>query len=240
MGLKSVKLGVTGLNNELAAIVLPQLDELIVKFDELRQRVRGSDWSCIEGEMLSEFLSAAISAITRTAGPNSEYATQSKEVIQKCSPYQIYLAVPNVGGALKALRHEVSSGYLVSVQELIHASLFADFLEMAEHLLGEGFKDPAAVLIGGVLEEHLRKLCNKNGIPTEAPDSKGRDRPKKAETMNSDLAGNGIYNKLDQKAVTAWLDLRNKAAHGRYHEYESQQIKLFLDSVRDFISRNPA
>jgi hypothetical protein len=30
--------------------------------------------------------------------------------------------------------------------------------------------------------------------------------------LNADLKGAGAYDKRDQKAVTAWLDLRNKAA----------------------------
>ena len=34
-------------------------------------------------------------------------------------------------------------------------------LEMAEHLLAADYKDAAAVLGGGVLEEHLRQLCKK-------------------------------------------------------------------------------
>ena len=40
----------------------------------------------------------------------------------------------------------------------MHAELFADFLEMADYLLSEGYKDPAAVLGGSMLEEHLRQL----------------------------------------------------------------------------------
>ncbi len=38
---------------------------------------------------------------------------------------------------------------------------------MAEYLLKEGYKDPAAVITGSTLEEHLRKLCIKNGIDIE-------------------------------------------------------------------------
>ena len=58
--------------------------------------------------------------------------------------------------------------------------------------------------------------------------------------MNSDLAGTQAYSKLDQKSVTAWLDLRNKAAHGEYGKYRSEQVALLNQGVRDFISRNPA
>jgi hypothetical protein len=40
--------------------------------------------------------------------------------------------------------------------------------------------------------------------------------------------------------VTAWLDLRNKAAHGQYADYTKEQVALTLQGVRDFISRHPA
>lgn len=46
--------------------------------------------------------------------------------------------------------------------------------------------------------------------------------------------------KLEQKSVTAWLDLRNKAAHGEYSEYNENQVKQLIIGVRDFIVRNPA
>ena len=138
-------------------------------------------------------------------------------------------------GILMALKSDYEAGYLQLIQELIHADIFADFFEMAEYLLEQGFKDPAAVLIGGVLEEHLRKLCNKNSRPITV-----KDRPKKADSMNSELAGLKIYGKLEQKSVTAWLDLRNKAAHGKYNEYTYDQVKVMLMSAREFVSRFPA
>ena len=103
-----------------------------------------------------------------------------------------------------------------------------------------GYKDAAAVVIGSTLEAHLRQLCQKFGIEIEIPDSKGNLRTKKADRMNSDLADTSAYRKLDQKSVTAWLDLRNKAAHGKYGEYTSDQVALLAQSVHDSISRNPA
>ena len=107
---------------------------------------------------------------------------------------------------------------------------------MAAHLEESGYKDPAAVLAGSTLEAHLRKLCDKHGV---VPVS-GSDKPKKADTLNAELKKAGAYNKLDQKNVTAWLDIRNKAAHGRYGEYTKEQVKLLINSVRDFINRHPA
>ncbi|MFN8002093.1 MAG: hypothetical protein U0X75_13875 [Acidobacteriota bacterium] len=137
---------------------------------------------------------------------------------------------------LKAMRADYVSGYFHTITELIHADIFGDFMEMADHLIEQGYKDPAAVITGSVLEEHLRKLCDKNSIAVLQPDG----RPKKADAMNAELAGANVYSKLDQKNVTAWLDLRNKAAHGKYGEYTKEQVALLIQSVRDFITRNPA
>jgi len=106
---------------------------------------------------------------------------------------------------------------------------------MSEYLLSEGYKDPAAVIIGSVLEEHLRKLCDKNGIAVELS-----GKPKKADQLNSDLAAKPVYSKLDQKSVTSWLDLRNKAAHGKYTDYTSEQVVLYLQGIQNFMARIPA
>jgi hypothetical protein len=58
------------------------------------------------------------------------------------------------------------------------------------------YKDAAAVIAGSTLEEHLRKLAQKNGVAIEKADG----APKKADALNADLAGAGAYNKLEQRA----------------------------------------
>ena len=41
-------------------------------------------------------------------------------------------------------------------------------METAEHLGDQKYKDPAAVVVvGSVLEEHLRQLCTAAGLPVE-------------------------------------------------------------------------
>lgn len=68
----------------------------------------------------------------------------------------------------------------------------------------------------------------------------GSVTPKKADLLNSELAAGNTYSKLDQKNITAWLDLRNKAAHGKYAEYTPEQVGLLIAGIRDFLTRNPA
>ena len=110
---------------------------------------------------------------------------------------------------------------------------------MASYLLEEGYKDPAAVVGGASLEGHLRQLCKKLDIEITMSNTKGI-RPKKADSLNTEIAKVSGYSKLDQKNVTAWLDLRNKAAHGHYDTYTSEQVAIMLSGIRDFITRNQA
>ena len=107
---------------------------------------------------------------------------------------------------------------------------------MAEYFLDNDYKDAAAVLVGGVLEEHLRQLCSKHKIT--ATDSKGK--PHKADRMNADLAKAQVCTKLEQKDITAWLGLRNNAAHAKYSEYTKDQVVVMLQGVRGFASRMPS
>jgi hypothetical protein len=137
-------------------------------------------------------------------------------------------------GIVEALRHDCAAGALTRVQQLIRAEVFDDFLDMSEHLLELGCKDPSAVIAGAVLEQHLRKLCIRVGLSIMV-----NGKPKKADAINSELAAQDVYGKLDQKSITSWLDLRNRAAHGEYSLYGPEQVRLLLQGVRDFVSRVP-
>jgi hypothetical protein len=133
-------------------------------------------------------------------------------------------------GALKGLRHALDAGLLQDLSRLLQADIFADFLEMAEHLLSEGYKDASAVLIGGVLEDTLRKLNASNDLPLLTTGGK----PLTIEPLNVNLAKAGIYSPLVKKQVTSWADLRNNAAHGDYGKYTADEVKQMLLFVQQF------
>ncbi len=144
-------------------------------------------------------------------------------------------SVPRLAGIIRALRDDYEAGYMRSIEELIRADVFADFLEMADELHAKNYKDSAAVIAGSVLEEHLRKLAVANGVAIETG-----GKPMKADTINGDLVKAAVYNKLVQKQVTAWLGIRNSAAHGKYEEYDHAQVEGLIRDVRDFMVRHPA
>jgi hypothetical protein len=213
--------------------ILQQIDSALEEWVGL-----GEDLTDVPYFQYSRITNRVIATIERLTQDGSPYRQNARKIIEKYG-IENNVTTTYLIGILQALREDYERGYIRTIEELIHANLFGDFLEMADYFLTEGHKDPAAVIAGGVLEEHLRKLCQKNNIPTIEPTKSGQ-RPKKAESMNVELAGANVYSKLDQKSVTAWLDLRNKAAHARYGEYVQEQVGLMRMGIRDFITRHPA
>ncbi len=194
---------------------------------------KGIGISTVDRELFNELRASSLSFIKNLYGDNHPYFKDFDQRTGRAEPRE----TENARGILKAIKSEIDNDWLASIKGLVSADIFSDFLEMAEHLLFEKYEHPAAVMIGSVLEEHLRQLCDKNGIAV-AEIKNSKSVPKKADLLNADLAGHGVYNKLDQKNVTAWLDLRNKAAHGKYTEYNIQQVEFMLQAVTEFISRN--
>jgi hypothetical protein len=221
----------------LAATIIAQIDDVLTDFDRIKSG---------PGD-LAQSATRMKAAIDRLSPVDSEYRRRADEVLkgsagrvsvmgQKSLADQPGHQAAQLAAILRALKADYSAGYMQKFSELIHADLFSDFLAMAEHLLSEGYKDAAAVLTGSVLEEHLRKLCLKNALPVT--DNAGK--PIKADRLNGDLKAANAYSALDHKNVTAWLDLRNKAAHARYPEYNKEQVGLMQAGITEFMARNPA
>ncbi|MCZ4696460.1 hypothetical protein DWB61_17550 [Ancylomarina euxinus] len=208
-----------------------QLITLADKTLGTKKTTRSGIATYVNTELFSELRVSSLSFILSLYGENHPYYKDFNQNVDRAE----FSNTEEGRGILKSIKNEIDNGWLTSIKGLVSAEIFSDFIEMAGHLLKENYKDPAAVMIGSVLEEHLRQLCNKKNIPTENPNS---GRPKKADLLNSELANGGVYNKLDQKNVTAWLDLRNKAAHGKYSEYNQQQVEFMMQTVTEFMTRN--
>ena len=210
-----------------------QLNAVITDYESVLSQSKYDDGSDVSIIKIMELQTRCISVIERTSGSKSIYSRQVMEISK--TKDIVYNHVAQQIGVAKALLFDIQNDYLKNLEETIHGDLFGDFLEMATHLIENGYKDAAAVMAGTTLEVHIRKLCDKHGLATTSG-----HKPKKAEALNAELAKEGVYTKLDQKNVTAWLGLRNNAAHGNYSEYTKEQVSLLIDNVKNFITRHPA
>jgi hypothetical protein len=212
---------------------ISQLDVIIGAHADLAQRSERHDFSDLPKHERQALVTRAISAVHRISGTNSSYSQEISRIHRPNT--QIHNHISEIIGVAQALRDDLHSGYVRNLTEMIHAEVFSDFLEMARHLVDSGFKDAAAVIAGSTLESHLKKLATKYSIPVTID-----NRSVKADKLNSDLVELPAYSVLDQRNVTAWLDLRNKAAHGNYNDYTKDQVVLLVSAIQDFITRIPA
>jgi len=222
---------------QVSATFARELAAVVALYQQLGSRARRDDLRGVQTVDIQRLTAMARAAIGRVAGEQSQYAKHADRILEG-GMYDAGKAVQLVGG-VQALLADVQAGRLAGIGQLVRGELFGDFLEMARYLLDEGYKDPAAVIAGSALEAHLRVLCQNASIDTEVA-SAGEVRRKKADRLNAELTKADVYSKLDQKNVTAWLDLRNKAAHGEYDQYTKEQVSLMVDGIRDFFTRHPS
>jgi len=228
--------------DEITINIVKQIDEAISAHHgwAFTNQVGGSEKGKILQQM--KIYTKMSDAIIRFAPHGSAYMTLAKPIFdslekQLQGPYTLpesHLA--RMAGILESLKNAYTTGYLKTIEELVNSGLFSDFLEMGNYYLNEGHKDAAAVILGGVLEEHLRKLCQKNGIDITYDNGKSETKMKKTSILNQDLVKNAVYNEGQKKQVDAWLFIRNSAAHGKYSEYTKDQVQNMLDGLRIFFN----
>ncbi|HYP41120.1 MAG TPA: hypothetical protein VEX13_12245, partial [Chloroflexia bacterium] len=98
--------------------------------------------------------------------------------------------------------------------------------------------DASAIMAGGVLEAHLRRLCARHGIDTDEQTTGGRRR-KKASILSADLYKAKILSLSEYQQVKTWLALRNDAARGNFDGYVKEEVARLVQCVWDFVRTHP-
>lgn len=222
---------------DIKEVIAKQLEDLINEGNRIVVMAGSQGFSSpLIKTSVSAWVTKVGQIITSLSGEDSIYYKRYKEIVEQPSFYIIhsnhYDHLGIVLGIIKALSDDFNNGLMQNVKNLLRAEIFSDFLEMSGYLLKENYKDAAAVLIGAVLEDSLRKIAINNNISIE----KENGQLKTIEPINQELGKAEIYNKLIQKQITSWADLRNKAAHGNFEEYDINQVKMMLLFVEKFVS----
>jgi hypothetical protein len=177
----------------------------------------------VKDDIFYQWRAGALSFLKAVFGDNS---THFQEFQQRCrhSSYDDALEGQSI---LKAAKEDIEGGYLKKLEDLVAADIFTDFLEMAEYLLEQGYKDPAASLIGAVLEDGLRKIAKKNDITLKSKEN--------ISSLNQKIADAKIYNRLVHKQVEVWNEIRDNADHAKFSEYNADSVQGMGSDVRHFL-----
>jgi hypothetical protein len=101
----------------------------------------------VDDRGFAEFRPAALSFLRNSYGDEHPYYTDFNANVTTTYPTDTEKGL----GILKGVQKEIAGGWLHTTKGLVSAEIFSDFLEMADHLLSENYKDAAAVMVGGVL-----------------------------------------------------------------------------------------
>ena len=219
-----------GLKMKIDQRILQRLEQLIERGNTAIKENRSHDqygheiWRD-DGQSYATFYVSALSILINTFGEKSIYVCQ----LQNCKGVSYVPSARNSVGILIAAKDDYENGYVFNAKSLIEAEVFDDFLEQSEQLFKKGYHAPAAVVAGCVLEDALKKLCDKNGITLDAKAT--------IDPANVALAKHGVYNSLMQKKVLAMADLRNKAAHGQWAEFTKEDVGDMIKGVRSFMEQ---
>jgi len=205
------------------ALVTKRFAELEAKSREIEsKKTKGEVGYHVDSAAIKGWGTSVLNLLGNAFGRDGDHYKEFQKHLSKFMGYDYeydYLV-----GIFLAAKEDYEGGYLFRMTSLIKAEVFEDTLEQAEALASATYKDAACVVNGVALELALKELCTKNEIEHG-----------KADRMNTDLCKKGVYNLAKQKQITAWLDLRNKAAHGDWGAYNAQDVKLMLEGVRAFV-----
>ena len=156
-------------------------------------------------------------------GKNSEYYQKLMEIEKEdISDLSLFNSTKII---FIALKEDYEKGYLSSIETLVQAEVFESQLEQAEELLKNGYILASAVIAGVVLETAIRELCTQENITHDT-----------LNKMNADLTKAGVYNKLQQKRITALADIRNSAAHGKPEKFTKEDVKMMIRDIEQFLA----
>ena len=176
------------------------------------------------------------SLVKRVFG-NSERGKEYQQRIEKLNKGSGSVEI--IVGILTGLKEDYENGFLDDLEEMIIANTSADYMGQAEGLLDEGKSGqydhvPAAVLCGAVLEDSLRRLCQRQTPSISITKPNGQF--KRLNALIDDLQKANVFNRLKAGQLRSWAQIRNSAAHGKFDEFTRQDVESMLDGVKNFLA----
>lgn len=209
--------------------IIKRLGEMIDIGQELSNQIAEApydSYDSINEGAVTQWKMSSLNILLRGFGENSIHYAEFVKAVDTA-----YISV-NVGNSILLAAHDdMKGGHLAGMKELVEAEIFSDFMDQAEELFSKGYHPAAAVVAGCVLEDALRKMCEQQS-KIELP-----EKPK-LSWMNDRLREHDVYNLLTHKKITALSDLRNKAAHGEWEEFDKDDVKEMMSSIKTFVEKH--
>jgi len=213
------------IENDLRARILQLLDESV-------SLSRGNEYGqCVEErqiQLCSAWITAAQNAVHIVSpDPRTAYRLKVDKVATTDHGYGIHKAVGELTAVLRSLVTDADAGLLASVADRARAEVFDDFLDHADAYLRDKRKNEAGVIAGVVFEDTVRRVCRKHAIS---------EKEQKLDALISELASCGELTAVKAKRARAAADVRTKATHAQWTEFELSDVQTTVEFTRELIA----
>ncbi len=224
-----------------------RFDELIGETNELSLKMRVQEEENPGKNFpnyghISEFQAAVVKVLNLIETVLGESQRQ-REITERIKTRTANSRTPSlleeINGTLHGLKDVYENGFLDDLETRVAANISADYMTQVEGLLDEGKPGqydhvPGAVLCGAVLEDALRRLCERQ-TPQVATRKPNGD-PINLNSLIQDLQKANVFNKLKADQLRAWAKVRNYAAHGEFSEFTRNDVELMVSGVKNFLA----
>lgn len=238
----SVGRGNMSIPKELDEQILNRFDELVEEGNNIHSRYGESRafphrrvLQSYDGSAYASFRTGAKNLLSRILdGPGFQQALKDIEEYEeradfKFAPYAIV-------GMLKTYKVDYESGMLDDLSRMIEATVSFDFMGQAEQLLDGEKPDydhvPAAVLAGAVLENGLRRLCQRQEPPIATKLKNGKY--KRLNRLIEDLQGKA-FTPARADRLKSWAKTRNSAGHGEIEDVKRADVEDMIAGIKRFL-----
>lgn len=176
------------------------------------------------------WLASAANLFRVVAGGGNYYFDASERLInhEHMSSGIPQLVLRKMLGLLTAAHEDWTKGLLRKIEYLVAAATFDDFLDHASEYHRSNKKMEAGVLAGAVLEDTIRKIAARAGVPASGT----------LDPTIDELARVGVFNSVRAKRVKGYAAVRNSALHARWDEFEIRDVGELIAGTRSLIEEH--
>lgn len=160
-------------------------------------------------------------------GLDTPYLEHAERIASTGYGFTVNLGVGEMTALLRHLLADAEAGLLSSVVDRARAETFDDFLDHADHYLHEDRKNESGVIAGVVFEDTIRRICRRLGMA---------EKGVKIDNLISDLAKAGELSGTKAKRARTAADVRTKASHAQWDEFDRSDVQAAIDITRELVS----
>ena len=167
---------------------------------------------------------SSYSVLSSLFGENSIYVRQLEPIMKGYAGAFIH----DIRAILQSAVTDLEKGALTSYEQTLLLGTFENFLIQARELNkgGDNGKKPAGVLVSGVFEDFLSRLCRFHEL----------EPPRKAQGKIDLLKSEQVINAIQASQLETLRELRNSAFHAEWDDYTNKNVGDSIEELEDLIS----